>query len=263
VKAQSGDGTVQSPHRNFFVEQNEMKSELIICIPGPWQNQAELTKEIAVKAGGEFMFLGMILAHPAGKDHIEMEVGDPDDRMETAFRLAGQRRISEETLNKIAQHQSVAWLHFPADIVEQRERLLKFTEALHQVGGLAVKLESSGVAHEWERWFELLRSDNPFDTYCACVGLIADEAHYYSCGMRLFGLPDVQVARSFPPQDAAELMNQFNYYQIVESPELRSGHTFSLTADSPHLRIEQMTDHRHEEDDLFHNPFGLWNLTAA
>ena len=49
-------------------------------------------------------------------------------------------------------------------------------------------------------------------------------------------------------------------WEILEKPLLESGHTFSLTADSPRFRLELLTDDRHPEDDLFHNPHGLWNL---
>jgi hypothetical protein len=52
-------------------------------------------------------------------------------------------------------------------------------------------------------------------------------------------------------------MNRFNYYQIVEQPTLGSGHTFSVTPDTPHYRITLVEDHRHEPDEFFRNPNGL------
>jgi hypothetical protein len=39
----------------------------------------------------------------------------------------------------------------PAAYVSQKARLLKFTEVLSKCGGIAIKLETSGIAHEWER----------------------------------------------------------------------------------------------------------------
>ena len=93
--------------------------------------------------------------------------------------------------------------------------------------------------------------------------LIGEEGHYYSCGMHNFGLPDAQISTSFDSEEAADLLNQFNYYRIIEKPDLESGHTFSLTADSPYYRIELIMDNRNPEDHLFHNPHGLWNLTLV
>jgi hypothetical protein len=152
------------------------------------------------------------------------------------------------------------YLHFPFDIVSQKARLLKFTEVLSKCGGIAVKLETSGIAHEWERWFELLRSDNPFDPYCASVVLVGDERFYYSCGMQNFSLPNAQISNRLDAVEAADSINRFNYWQIVENPVLKSGHTFSLTSDSPRFRLELLKDKRHSEDDLFYNPGGVWEL---
>jgi hypothetical protein len=81
--------------------------------------------------------------------------------------------------------------------------------------------------------------------------------------MHNFGLPDVQISRNFDMQEAADLMNRFNYYQIIEKPSLGSGHTLSLAADSPDFRIELLMDEHHPKDDLFHNPHGLWELTRV
>lgn len=240
-----------------------MNGEMIVCVPGTWESRKAFLEAIVTTTSGEFMFAGMILAHPKGKDHVELEFAEPYHQMAEAFSYAGQGKLSDETLHKIAQHRSVIYLHFPLDIASQRLRLVRFTEVISRCGGIAVKLENSGIAHEWERWFSLLRSDSPFDTYCASVVLTGDERYYYSCGMHGFGLPDAQISRSFDIQEAADLLNQFNYYQIVEKPSLESGHTFSLTADSPRFRIESLTDERHPDDDLFHNPHGLWNLTRV
>jgi len=240
-----------------------MNSEMIVCIPGTWERREGFLKAIVTTTSGEFMVAGLILAHPKGEDHVELEFYEPYDRMAEAFSYAGQGKLSDETLNKIAKHKSVVYLHFPLDIISQRLRLLKFTEVISRSGGIAVKLETSGIAHEWERWFSLLRSDNPFDLYCASVVLTGDEQYYYSCGMHNFGLPDSQTSRHFDIQEPADLMNQFNYYQVVEKPNLKSGHTFSLRADSPYFRINLLIDERHSEDDLFHNPYGLWDLTRV
>jgi hypothetical protein len=240
-----------------------MNDEMIVCIPGTWESRKDFLESIVLTTNGDFMFAGMILFHPKDKDHVELEFCEPYDQMAEAFAYAGQGKLTDETINTIARHKSVVYLHFPLDIESQRLRLAKFTEVISRSGGIAVKLETSGIAHEWERWFSLLRSENPFDHYCASVVLTGDERHYYSCGMHNFGLPDVQISRSFDMQEAADLMNQFNYYQIVEKPSLESGHTFSLTADSPRFRIELLMDERHPDDDLFHNPHGLWDLTRV
>ncbi len=233
---------------------------MIVCVPGTWEDRTKFIEAVVTSTHGDFMFAGMFLAHPKGNDHVELEFYDPDEQMAEAFEYGGQGKLSDATLDQIAQHRSVIYLHFPFDIISQKVRLLKFTEVLSKCGGIAIKLETSSIAHEWERWVELLRSDNPFDTYCASVVLVGDERFYYSCGMHNFSLPDAQVSNSFDVEEAADLINGFNNWQIVEKPILKSGHTFSLTADSPHFRLELLKDKRHSEDDLFYNPNGVWEL---
>ena len=209
------------------------------------------------------MFAGMILAHPKGNDHVRLDFGDFDERMLHAFKLGGQGKLTSLVLDQVALHRSVVYLHFPLDIVSQKARLVKFTEVLSKCGGIAVKLETSGIAHEWTRWFALLESNNPFDTYCASVVLVGDEKFYYSCGMHNFGLPDVQISNSLEGEEAADLMNRFTYWQIVEEPVLKSGHTFSLTPDGQRFRLALLKDERHSEDALFHNPNGVWQLQRS
>jgi hypothetical protein len=240
-----------------------MNDEMILCVPGTWESRQSFLEAVVSTTRGEFMFAGMLLAHPGGNDHVELEFAGPDERMAEAFEYAGQGRLSDDTLNKLGEHRSVVYLYFPLDIFAQRSRLLKFTAVVSRCGGLAVKLENSGIAHEWERWFALLGSDDSFAAYCACVVLAGDERSYYSCGMHCFGLPDAQLSREFDVAEAADLLNQFNYHQIADQPNLASGHTFSLTADSPRFRLDLVADERHSDEELFHNPHGLWNLTRA
>lgn len=125
---------------------------------------------------------------------------------------------------------------------------------------VALKIESVGFAHEWGAWEQLLRSDDLFDLYSGFVTLIADEQHYYSCGMHHFDLPDTQVPRRLPDGDAAHLMNQFNCYRIAESPDREEGHTFSLSEESPRFKLSRVDDVRYPEDHPFHNEMGLWDL---
>jgi hypothetical protein len=74
--------------------------------------------------------------------------------------------------------------------------VIDFTGVMRQVGGIAVKVESSGIAHDWDTWFARVQSNNPFDWYRSLVVLIADPSRFYSCGMHPFGLADVEVSRS-------------------------------------------------------------------
>lgn len=237
-----------------------MTHELIVCIPGPWPDRTDfLRRIIMLEPAGDYMFAGGILAHPGAKDHVPLDFYPPDIHMANAFRIAGQGKISEGTIEQIARHTGIAYLHFPIDIRSQRERILKFTQVLQRAGGFGVKLESCGIAHQWDRWFTLL-SGKPFDIYSSAVVLIGDDKHYYSCGMHHFGLAECAAPRTLAPVDAAYLMNHFNMWRIVEQPHFESGHTFSLDVNSPRFRMFHENDSRHSSEELFFNTHGFWRL---
>ncbi len=241
-------------------EQDDVGQEAMVCIPGPWEDRTEFVQRVVTHTAGDFLFAGGVLAYAKGKDHVPLEFCERIENMRHAFETAGQGKLPPELLDQIASHKSVVYVRFPLDAIAQRQRMLSFTSLIRELGGYAIKIESTGVAHTWDVWRGLISSDNPFDQYRCFVVLIEDEAQFYSCGMHHFGLPDCQIGREIPIEEAAHTMNRFNYYQLIEQPSLESGHTFSLAPDSPSYRITLVADQRHETDDLFRNPSGLWTL---
>jgi hypothetical protein len=234
--------------------------EMLMCIPGPWKDQRDFIASVISKTNGEFVFAGRVLLCPGRNDHAVLDFEGHTPQMRKAFEIAGQGKLALELLERVGEHKAVAYLRFPLKVIEQKQRLALFTDALMRCGGFAVKVESTGVAHSWDRWFEALRSENPFDLYHAFVVLIGDKEHYYSCGMHHFGLPEVEVSRSIDINAAADLMNQFNFWQIIEKPKIATGHTFSVAPNAPRYRITPKKDLRHEVADCFHNEHGLWSL---
>lgn len=240
-----------------------MTPEIIICIPGMWTDRSDFLRQIiSSEPEGRYIFAGRVLADVAAKDHVPVDFCAADAHIQKAFEIAGQGKISPEILARLQEHTSVAYLHFPPDLLNQRERILKFTQAIQGIGGIAVKVESAGSAHSWEQWISLL-SGKPFNAYCAGVVLISDQDHYYSCGMHQFGLPECEVSCTIPAGEAADLMNRFNFWQIAEHPNLSPGHTFSLAPTAPHFRLSLEQDTRHDADEPFYNPHGIWRLAAA
>jgi uncharacterized protein YegJ (DUF2314 family) len=240
-----------------------MKRELIICIPGPWRDRSDfIGRVITAEPKGRFMFAGMILADVEQKDHVSLEFCDSFPKMEEAFRIAGQGKLPDECLEQIRLHTSVVYLHFPINLQEQCERVAKFTLIVRQAGGIAVKVESAGVAHTWETWETRLRG-SLFDLYCCAIVLVGDKQSFYSCGMHHFGLPECEVPSYIGAASGADLINRFNSWQIGDRPAINSGETFSLAADELPFRLDLQTDARHSADNLFHNPHGVWVLRRA
>jgi len=240
-----------------------MNGELIIAVPGPWKDRKDFLSRVVTSTRGDFMFAGQVLANPKAKDHVALELYEADPNMRKAFEYAGQGKLGADILDAISGHIMTAYLHFPLVVSGQQARLLRFTDVMQQIGGLAVKVESSGVAHEWGVWDAILGSENLFDLYRGFVTLVGDDNHYYSCGMHHFDLPESRVSRSVNVTEAADLLNRFNYCRIVDRSDLKSGYTFSLSKYSPWYRLELLADHWHARDDLFHNAHGVWDLKAV
>ncbi|MBL7984711.1 MAG: hypothetical protein JNM91_06900 [Flavobacteriales bacterium] len=240
-----------------------MTQEIILCIPGTWTSHNDFLKQvITYEPTGRYMFAGMVLMDVQGKDHVPLDFCPADPDLPKAFEIAGQGRFTPEVLARIKAHTSVVYLHFPLDLIGQRERMLKFARIIRDLGGIAVKVESCGIAHTMDRWQELL-SGNLFEAYCAGVVLVRDNKYFCSCGMHHFGLPECEVASTTPLEEAAQLMNQFNFWRIHDKPTVSPGETFSLAEAAPRYRLSLAPDTRSDKEHLFHNPHGVWRLTLG
>ncbi len=71
---------------------------------------------------------------------------------------------------------------------------------------------------------------------------------------------DSAVDRRFAVEEAANLINKFNYWRLIDQRALRSGESFGLSETSMLFRLQLEADEINPEDDLFHNPDGLWHL---
>ncbi|PQO26914.1 hypothetical protein C5Y96_19505 [Blastopirellula marina] len=135
--------------------------------------------------------------------------------------------------------------------------------ALLKCGGIAIKIESTGIAHpakKWEEWSE--KADLP-TLFRAYVTYIGSGDLFYSCGMHNLGYPDCVVQAEIEPQTAAELIDAFLRYLLFDGPELEDGQTFSVKAEAPRYKIEHQKCTMFEPDHLFHNPYGVWKLAPA
>lgn len=236
-----------------------MSEQIIIGVPGVWKNQAEVSQAIAAQ-NNNLIFAGFSLMDTATQDVAFVELHDHDPRLVDVFEMLGEPSINDQDLAKIATHQSTLWVLSPDVSIEQARRMMKVGRTLLNAGGLAVKVESAGVAHSARRWHEFAVSDDLPQMYCAFVNLLAGDDYTYSCGMHNFGLPDVSVGCAAGETAAAKLLNQFNTYQLEELPQLEEGHYFSFDETSPRYKLTFEACETYEPEHPFYNPFGRWHL---
>jgi len=240
----------------------EVKTEIIIGIPGKWPTRSDIVKAIAEKSNG-LLFAGSALLDTTSQDGYGFEVYDYDPDLANAFKIAGRPKITQPDIKEISSHTFTLYLIADGGSPERAQKVLNVGCGLLQAGGIAVKVETTGKAHTLQDWFALASAHNETALYYAYVTIIGSNGIYYSCGMHNLGHRDAIVRGNITANDAARLLETFLLYVLIEKPDVRDKLTFSEKKDSPHYRINEVPCDIHPSDHLFFNPFGLWQLEAV
>jgi hypothetical protein len=236
--------------------------KIVIGIPGAWKDQSDIVTTIANQGCG-YLYAGMILMHIDTKWSCTLDVYDRDPEMRRAFEIAGGGTLPESELIAIDQHAFTAYLSTDGGSFDNARKLMYAAKALLKCGGIAPKIESTGVAYPASRWNELTDDESPLAVMNAFVTYIGGNGEYYSCGMHNIGHRDAVVTADIAPNDAAQLLHQFLLYIALEDPAILDNQTFSVDENNPRYRIVKSPCTMFTPDDLFHNPYGVWHLSPA
>ncbi len=240
-----------------------MSEQIIIGVPGVWKNPGEIAQAVA-QQNKDLMFAGFTLMDSVTQDVSFIEWHEHDPRLVDVFEALGQPWINEKDLANIAQHRGTLWVMSSDVSLTHARQMMKVGQTLLQAGGLGVKVETSGVAHSAQRW-QALANSNSTDTispiYCAFVNLVEGEETDYSCGMHNFGLPDVSLPKQADSATAAQVLHQFNQYQLNVLPQFNDDDIFSLEENMPRYSLHFEACEKAEPEHPFYNPFGRWHLT--
>ncbi len=168
--------------------------------------------------------------------------------------------FTDEQLEEIGEHNLTIYLIGKSGDLNSITNINNAVCSLLKAGGIAVKVESSGVAHTSERWFELTNSGDLVDVLNAYVTILTDGNTCYSCGMHNIGYRDAIITTDMPLEDASHLISTFLTYLLSENPVLKQGETFSMDSNSPIYLLKQEECKIYPPNDLFFNPFGYWRL---
>lgn len=245
--------------------------KVVVGVPGAWPDAQAAQRALVERHGLLFAGDASVLIDtndPDAPDPLVIEVQEGDPHLRRAFELAGGGRLPAELLERLGAHTRTLYLvDDEAGTLEAAERLLRTSAKLLDAGGLAVKVETAGLAHAPEAWRELATLPlGPISLFHAFVLRLFDPGDRVAstAGMHALGLPDVRTAPGQQdPDEALRTVAAFGLYLLVEAPELRDGHTFSREAGAPLWTLKRGRDDRHEPDHLFANPFGLWTLAPG
>ncbi len=237
-----------------------MANRVVVCIPIGFKSRQEIASALVNKYGTDYLFVGRVFQATTINAGCEIDIRNYDVSLASAFEIAGEDKISSITLDQIDHHQQIVYLISTAAGYDACLNIARFTQVFLDIGGIAVKVESAGIAHEKNKWLVHYNSEDVFDIYSLFVTLIEGNDNYYSCGMHNFGKADVSIDIAEDIGLAIYVMNVFNYYRLTESPILQDGHTFLPDIESPTYQIKWTEADEYEADSLLHNPYGKWHL---
>lgn len=240
-----------------------MNPTLVLCVPGLW---AKSSDPIVACAPQGYIWAGpkSVVLDPATSRRrpFEVEASDPDPSMREAFEICSGGRLPPDVLARIGAHTLTLYaVTSEPPSAGLCLELMRFAGALLEAGGLAVMVETCGVAHSAERWREFL-SMKPAEiaAYHALTIRVADPegGRSYTCGLRHFGLPDARIEGA--TAEATKILDVLGKYMVFERPEIRDGQTFSVSQDAPVYRLRREKDLLFPPEHLYHNPHGAWRL---
>lgn len=217
-----------------------MRATTVIWVPGPWSDPDSV--QVAVGAA-------TMLTPPS----VRLEPA-PQGMAEIVFASCLPGTFAVDERGPIQGAQGCIFIEDMNGGSELRAaELMLLVQALLDIGGLAVKVESSGRSHSPRQW-QALKPEDAIHRMRAFVTLIGNAADgYRSCGMHSLGFPDVTLPGSTPPIEVGPLLTSFNTMQIVDRTQAGKNATWN------DYRMTRGRS-RYTPDSVVHNPFGEWQL---
>ena len=239
--------------------QPPMCAQLVLCVPGPWEDAQDFMRCIAAGTGGGYRVAAGLLTHAETGHVFEVQFEPRDERVRDAFDAAGRHWRGSPDMERIVDHRSVVYLLGHGGSDQNVHAFMLAAQALLDADGYGVKVESSGLAHPPDDWREMCAALHLFSPFRAFVLVVTDPGEASSCGMHTFGMYDVRVVDA---DEASALLaaQKFSWYLYTERPAIRPGQTFSCDAHAPVYRIHADAGIDYEYGSLFTNPFGTWRL---
>jgi len=243
-----------------------MQVETSLLIPVPWQSREEAAAALSAPpaAGGPRCRVeGELLAEATTGESVLWHWQPAQPGLRRTFELAGRGGLAPAVLDAIEAHRGVVILvDSEAGSPAAARRLLAFGDAALRAGGLALLVESAGLAHAKEAWAELCGdAAEPEALLLAFVIPVGDpDEGFFTCGMHNLGLPEVALPPVLDPEAAGDLLDAFTYYLLAEEPVIEDGDAFAPAEGAPAWILARRPCDHFEPGDPLHNPFGLWLL---
>lgn len=235
--------------------------KIVLGIPGFWKTRNEF-KEAMIRKGNGYIYLGNHIGNfEKPEEFFEIDISDYNQYVAEAFEIAGNGSFSKDDVNNLKKHNSIVYIISDGGTLENVLRIMEVASAVLHAGGIAVNVESSGRACTKKDWLDITNSKEITKVFTAFIQMSRDNNIFYTTGMHSFGYPDVLTTTvEMAAAEIEQLFKVFCIYSIIEKPKINDGETFSLDLNSPIFLLKKEKCTMFEEDDLFFNPYGIWNL---
>ncbi|WP_211747337.1 hypothetical protein [Paenibacillus sp. Marseille-Q4541] len=236
-----------------------MNDKLVLCIPGQWKDEEKLVRKLTRKSRGEYAITGGLLLDTKRNRAFEIQIEEHDPQLTEAFYYASKGDFSDKTSQKVEKHTKVIYLSGYMGSPESVQRIIAPVQTLLEAGGIAVKIENSGKAftpEEWNAIGEEARLDQLLNTM---ISYMQDEHYFYSCGMHMFGLPDVALSKETDPDASMQVMSQF-LYRIMNAGEGTEEKQDEFKLYGATYLYNHQEGFFHEENSFLSNPNGIYVL---
>jgi hypothetical protein len=232
----------------------EKEIETVVCIPSKWRSEEDFKATLAQT--NQFIVVGNTIIEKLTNNVYEYELYPYDAELWKSFMHTG--KFSEKDLAEIDQHSTTLYLISNTGNTRTLEQLTNIMSDLLKLGGVAIKIESSGAAHTLKSWFDIIIQKKPASLIEAFVTIFVDEGIYYSCGMHHLGYPDIKLISEESEIISSTLINEFLIDLLENSSEIKGNKLLR-----GNYKIQKEVCPIFPEDDLFYNPFGVFNLSKS
>ncbi|NEH59789.1 hypothetical protein GR198_29115 [Rhizobium leguminosarum] len=257
ISPASGETAIQTE-----AEESSVTPRHVLCFLGKGRDLSPLS-DAASQAIRDFA-----TGFSIDEDYSQAE---PDDRMSQSFAVCWDRveadAWSPADEDAVSDHQSVLYVLGPsmpqAETVKVSMLALRLVERLIGAGAVAVKGESAGIAHGFDRWRELIRqgaeavkaadplAQQRIGRLAFAKRPLSVPGYLESVGFHLVGLPEVYV-----PETAGSERQIVAIMDAVADEIARRG----LEPTLKERRASLSFDSTYEPDEFKFNPYGIVRL---
>lgn len=241
---------------------------IVVCLPIALESREAIASSLINKYGMDYVFLGEIFYDKTTNEtcHIAIynrqRVKDNCDSEFIDLFQSLQNKLSPTILEQIDNCQQIVYLTFHDVGYDNCLKIAKFASIFLSIGGVAVKVVSTGIVREKDKWLGNYNSEDVFDLYSLFVKLEERDDLYCSCGMNNFGKADVSIDITEDAGLAIYVMNVFNYYRLTESVILKDEQTFQPDIECPVYKMH-WSECSKLHSDRFYNSYGRWHLSRV